>query len=221
MKRSNYLPSDSQLSVQYAPYLQISDRSLQGLISRTERDGQNYQKFLPLYPAVCCEYLEFHYHCRRALDMLDQYLLEDLLFSFSWREANWGAWLAMLGPQVGFADLILKKQAEMPDSQLIIALAFAANGGEIAPALTKLHQRAENLRQLMQLMPSQRLPLRPNFTLRQDELANQEIKQIRGVFRQYGFDKARARMQEGLVGYFMLSHREWLARGAPPASDFE
>lgn len=77
-------------------------------------NGRAYGKFLRQYPDVLCEPLDLLYLCRRASCTLGVALLQYLLFSYSWREANWGAWLAALAPDPAYAAHLEARKPQLP-----------------------------------------------------------------------------------------------------------
>lgn len=80
-------------------YLRLGNGRILGLLQSMKVTGEGYRKYFDYYPAVLCEPLELFYCCRRGMCSLNDELLQDLLFSFGWREANWGAWLSALAPR--------------------------------------------------------------------------------------------------------------------------
>ena len=116
-RRPHYHPTDS-LHLLYRMhgmfYLQLSDGRLLRHLEALCTPGRVYGKFLAQYADVVCEPLDLFYVCRRASCTLDEELLQDLLFSFTWREAHWGAWLAALAPMPPYAQHILRCRPLLP-----------------------------------------------------------------------------------------------------------
>jgi hypothetical protein len=91
MRRPYYYSADSLHLLQSAEpmlYLRLSDGGILRLLQSVKVTGEGCGKFLSEYPAVLCEPLELFYHCRKGMCSLNDELLQDLLFSFGWREAN-------------------------------------------------------------------------------------------------------------------------------------
>ena len=206
---------DSLYLMEGAPYLSISNGGLLQLLRRTETAGMAYRKFLPLYPEVCCEPLEFVYQCRRNVDALDVHLLSDLLFLASWREANWGAWLAALAPTEKYKQLLLERRETLSHGTDIIDLAAASIEGKVPDRLANHFEALGGVPQMLAEVRPVVVPLRQWPTLAQEAQYNGEVEQIRQAYRRSGLGAALECMRHGMVGYNGESYGSWLSRGAP------
>ncbi len=70
---------------------------------------------------------------RRAACTLDEELLQDYLFSYGWREANWGTWLAALAPSNVYATHLQTRRATLPHGSVVMDLSIASCGAGSAP----------------------------------------------------------------------------------------
>ena len=99
VRRPHYWTEDSLhlfAKADGAFYLQLANQSILQRMKSLLSGAQGYLKHLQEYPTTLCEPLDLFYVFRRAACTLDEELLQDYLFSYSWREANWGAWLERL-----------------------------------------------------------------------------------------------------------------------------
>jgi len=214
-RRPHYHHGDSFRLMQGAPYISISNGGLLGLLHRTENAASSYRKFLAKFPEILCEPLEFLYQCRIGVDTLNVELLSDFLFTSSWREANWGAWLAMLSPRHEYRALLRSKRESLPHGTDIIDLAVASVDGGAPERLQRHFESSLRLRDLLSDVQPMQVPLRLWPTEAQEAQFNCEVELIREAYRTHGHDAASHRMRQGIVGYYGESYRTWVGRGAP------
>ncbi len=143
-------------------------------------------------------------------------MLRDLLFAWGWREANWGAWLAALAPNVAYQELLIQRRPTLPHGTTVIDLALASSGAELAPVLEGHFALLLGIRELLEEIPATRLPLRPYPNIEQEQRFNIENEEIRSIYHGEGLASANERMRQGIHGYYGQSHRNWLESGAPP-----
>lgn len=201
--------------MQGAPYIDISNRRLLGLLQKTENTANSYRKLLARFPEILCESLEFLYQCRIGVDALNVELLSDYLFASSWREANWGAWLAMLSPQHDYRAPLLSKRESLPNGTDIIDLAVASIDGTTPVRLQRHFESSMRLRGLLAEIKPMQVRLRLWPTEAQEAEFNREVELIRAAYRLHGLDAALLQMRQGIVGYYGQSYRTWVERGAP------
>ncbi len=215
--RPYYWPSDTMLLMGDAPYIRLGGgKRILGLLTEAETVGQVFRKYLALYPAVCAAPLEFFYLCRRNLDVFDSRLLRDLLFAFGWREAHWGAWLAMLAPAEEYRALLLARRDSLSHGADIVDLAVAAIDGCPPDHLAEHFEAGSRMRQLLAEMPKAGRPLRRDPDEPVERQFRNDLEEIRGVYRAQGADAALACLLSSPARYYMQSYRLWVKGGAGP-----
>lgn len=200
-------------------YLSLSGRGVYGVLKNMKIHARGYQKFVAAYPSVCCEPLNSFYLFRKASGMLDEELLCDLLFSYGWQEANWGAWLAALAPHPVYAAHLERRLPTLPHGQPVLRLALAACGQPIPLEHSDAYAMLEEVRETLNRLPAQSPPLRRNPTAEQEQEYNRHSLLIRAAYRSGGFEAAYPLMSHGVMGYYHMSHAEWLAAGTPEAPE--
>ncbi|MDQ1832137.1 hypothetical protein [Massilia scottii] len=198
-------------------YLSLSDRGIRNVLERMKIRARDYQKFVSAYPSVCCEPLEQFYLFRKGMNMLDEELLCDLLFSFGWREANWGAWLAALAPQPAYAAHLARRRPTLPHGTTVMGLALAACGHEVPQELRDTYALLVEVRETLDQLPAQPARLRRNYSRDQERAIRSENDAVREAYRTGGLDAAKKLLNQGLLRYFGATHQEWLRAGAPDA----
>jgi hypothetical protein len=212
----HYYRADSAWLMGASPqnYLGLSNTTLLGMLRQMESTGRSYRKFLPLYPHVCCEPLEFFYLCRKNIDALDEHLLNDFLFAFGWREANWGAWIAALAPKPEYAAPLRQRRSALPHGARVIDLALAACGEPVAEGLAEHHQLRSSIARMLGELPSAHVPLRLEPGPAQAEQWRKEAAQARAAYLKGGVAAVQEQTRQGLLRYYGQSHQEWWRNGA-------
>ncbi|MDQ1924782.1 hypothetical protein [Massilia pseudoviolaceinigra] len=198
-------------------YLSLSDRAIRNALERMKIRARDYQKFVSAYPSVCCEPLEQFYLFRKGMNMLNEELLCDLLFSFGWREANWGAWLAALAPQPVYAAHLARRLPTLPHGTTVVGLALAACGQEVQQELSDTYALLVEVRETLDRLPVQPIPVRRNYSRDQECAIRRENDAVRDAYRTGGLDAAKKLLDQGLLRHFKATHQEWLRAGAPDA----
>lgn len=192
-------------------YVRLSNKSLLPWLRGLLGDCVGYEKYLRQYPAVLCAPLDLHYVFRRAACTLDEELLQDLLFSWSWREANWGAWLAAIAPQAQYVDHLQRRRPSLPHGTVVADLALAAcaeapGSPELAEHWTLLGQLRSQLEQL----PELRSPLRLTPPLLNTPQSQRGVDAVRAAYRRGGVTAAREIFaSEPLWGPYFSDHLAW------------
>ncbi|MEK8031125.1 hypothetical protein AACH06_09895 [Ideonella sp. DXS29W] len=215
----HYWPRDTvHLMDRLGPfYLGLSNKSITRQLQSLCASVQGYEKYLGEYPMVMCAPLDSLYVFRRATGMLDEDLLQDLLFAFSWREANWGAWLAALAPQAAYAPHLRRRRAHLPHGTSVIDLALAGCAGEPVPAeVQDALGLLGRLRQWLQQMPPIHTPLRRAPSADEWAARASEIEQIRQAYRQGGADRALQRWRSGPLAHELVDLGTWVRSGGKP-----
>ena len=197
-------------------YLDLSNGRLLGLLRRMECNGRLYRKFLPMYPQVCCEPLESFYLCRKNTNAFDLHLLQDFLFAYSWREANWGAWIAALAPKPEYVDHLRLRRSTLPHGTWVIDLALAACGEALPHELKDHHRLWQSIMSMLDELPSAHVPLRLEPGPEIQEQWREEAALLKSAYREGGLPAANERMKQGLLGYYAMDHAEWQRKGAAP-----
>lgn len=216
----HYWPSDccSELIRQdSAFYLKLSNEGLLRALAAMESSGRHYRKFLGQFPEVLCEPLERFYLSRTAIAKLDVDMLKDLLFASSWREANWGAWLAALAPNPAYLEHLELRRPTLPHGTRVIDLAKSSCGGSMPSELQEHLDLLAKIREMLAQLPSIRLPLRLYPNDDQQRLWQMEAQVVARVYRSNGLHLAKDQMLKGFIGYYGQSYKEWLVNGALPA----
>ncbi|RQP26423.1 hypothetical protein [Piscinibacter terrae] len=218
VRRPHYYSEDSLrllFKMEGLFYLRLSNGGLAGVLKSMCMAGRDYAKFLQHYPTVQCEPLEWFYLCRRASCSLDEPLLQDLLFSYSWREANWGAWLALLAPRSSFVDHLEERRPTLSHGAHVMELALAACGDRRVPdTLVQQARWASEIRGLLELMPRAFSPMRLNPSQEQEVAMSGSVEDVRAAFRQGGLQQAKLVLKQGPWSDYVLTPAEWLAKAA-------
>ena len=197
-------------------HLKLGNGGLLGVLETMESSGRYYRKFLAQFPDVMCEPLERYYLSRTAIGKLDVHMLKDLLFAGSWREANWGAWLAALAPNPAYREYLVLRRPSLAHGTRVIDLAMASCGAELPAGLEIHFDLLIKIREMLVELPSLRLPMRRYPDEGQECASQQEAELAREIYRSDGEQALRERLSKGTIGYYGLSYKEWLSRGAPP-----
>ena len=210
---THYYENDIAELMRGVPYIALSNDGLLDLLKKTAATGKAYAEYLPQYPAVRVEPLDFLYQCRHNVDALDEHLLNDLLQA-TWREANWGAWLALLSPRPEYAALLLKVRGRHPHGTDILALAIAAHGWSVPPALTGYWGWALRIRNMVDALQPQTRTLRTNPTPEQLVAYRAEVESVWAAYKTGGASLALPLTQKGLLGHYREDYWSWSARNA-------
>jgi len=213
MRRAYYFQVDSLHALSRAEpaiYLRLGNGRVGGLLATMKSSGRAYGKYLAQYPAVICEPLDFHYICRRAATQLNERLLQDLLFAYSWREANWGAWLAALAPDRMFVAYLSERRANLPHGTQVIDLALAACEETVPRDLAEPYADLLEVRLMLQEIPVEPPPMRIAPSSETEIAYTLECDAVRAAYRSGGLAGARQLLEQGLLRYYGLTYREWL-----------
>jgi hypothetical protein len=219
--RLHYWPEDCLYELMKSEsmhYLELSNGGLKRVLLKTEKAGEDYRKFLKDYPEVMCESLDRYYLLRRATGRLCVSMLNDLLFGGSWREANWGAWLAALSPQPEFIALLEKRKPTLPHGTNIVDLALASCGAELPSDLNEYFDLLQKIRIKLEELPHIRTPMR--IILKDEEKFKVEVEAVKSAYRSKGLSAARDIAKQGVLGYYSLNYKEWLKQGAPSLDEW-
>jgi hypothetical protein len=168
--------------------------------------GDGYGKFLDKYPAIQCEPLELFYSCRKGMCSLDDELLQDLLFSFSWREANWGAWLCALSPKDSYIPHLRSRAESLPHGKTIMFLALAACGEPLKKEIEVQYSLLQEIVVMLNKMPEINLPMRMNLSVQEEIAFNAEVESLRHCYRDRGLAYARRQLEKGLLSYYGMPY---------------
>ena len=210
-----YSENDIYALMQRAPYLRLSNKGLNSLLKETLAGGDAYGQYFAQYPAGRIKPLDFLYQCRYNLDALDEHLLRDLLQA-TWREANWGAWLALLAPRPEYEALLLEIRGRHPYGQDILELAIAAHSGVVPAHLGEQHSSALRVRTMVESLQRQPRALRKNPGPSQQDAYQAELDAVRAAYRSGGAASALPLTRKGLLGYYGEDYWAWAARQSAP-----
>ncbi len=213
-RRPCYHPVDSLhlfLRVEGSVGLLLSDKRILAWLKALWSGSQGYEKYLSQYPAVLCAPLDLHYLFRRAACTLDEELLQDLLFSFGWREANWGAWLAALAPLERYVVHLQRRRPALPHGSVVIDLALAAcAAGKVPGELAEHWSLLCRLRGQVEQLPRVVSPLRTGLTIDDEAALQAEVSAVRAAYRQDGEAGARrALAKQQRLSHVHRSHLDW------------
>lgn len=199
-------------------YLRLGDGSLKAVLTKAVETGRAYRKFLKEYPAVMGEPLERYYLLRRATGKLDLPMLDDLLFGGSWREANWGAWLAALAPQKEYIELLERRKPTLTHGQKLINLALASCGKDLPDELTEHFGLLQEVRAMLDELPQVHTPMR--LSLNDGNVLRGEIELVKKTYKSGRLEEASYFAKQGILGYYLQSYKEWIRLGAPSLSEW-
>lgn len=195
-------------------YLQLSDKRLLACLKTLCGSGRTYAEVLRQYPGVACQPLDPFYLCRRASCTLNEDLLQDLLFSFSWREANWGAWLAALQPRSAYAKHIRRRRPQLPYGQEVTGLALAACGAaNLTAGQAEQWELLQQLRTHLALLPPLISPMRFSPTVEQEAAMRADVDAVRQAYRQGGAFAARQVLDQTPFRHWLQDHVAWARSG--------
>jgi hypothetical protein len=196
--------------------LPLSNGSILRHLQRVLHEARGYEHLLSMYPAVMCEPLDRLYVFRRASCSLDEALLQDLLFSYNWRQANWGAWLAALCPDERYAIHLETRRGTLPHGTTITSLAIAACRGTSVPDELSSHDALlQSIRGLLAQLPELKSPLRRNPTEAEQEVLDVTFAAVRAAYRRGDRAEVDALLRHPLLRHFLLSHRDWVRTRLP------
>lgn len=199
--------------------MQLSNGGILRLLQSMQQAGSWYGKFLEHYPSVLCEPLEVFYRCRRGMCSLDDELLQDLLFSFSWREANWGAWLSALAPRASYLPYLQQRAASLPYGTKVINLALAACGDPLNKEVEVHYPLMQDVVGMLNKLPVIKCPMRRSLTEEEQTEFNSGVERIREMYRAGGIAAAKLYIKMSPLNYYLMSHDDWLKAGAPARTD--
>ncbi len=216
-RRAHYWPADALHLFCRADgpfYLELANQNILRRLRSLRYGCQGYEKYLDQYPATLCVPLDLFYVFRRAACTLDEELLKDYLFSYGWREVNWGAWLAALIPSKTYEGHLQRRRQTHPHGSAVIDLAIASCSGRDVP-----HELGEqwallcDIRDLVARLPRISSPLRVAPTIEEETALSEEIEAVRSAYRKGGELAAKAAMQQKHLSYYFGGHVE-LAKSA-------
>ncbi len=212
-RRPYYWPADGLHLLNRADgsfHLRLSNKSFLACLQSLRASAQGYEKYLSQYPSVLCAPLDLLYLIRRAACTLDEALLQDLLFSYSWREANWGAWLAALAPNRGYVEHLRRRRPTLPYGAIVVDLASAACGGDqVSTEYAEHWMLLCELRELLGQLPRVVSPLRIGPTIEEEAQMKSEMEVVRAAYRQGGATAARKAMGQKHLSHYLRGHLEW------------
>lgn len=214
---THYCESDIAELMRGAPYLRLRDGGLRALLQETVDTGETYAHYLPQYPAVRIEPLDFLYQCRYNLDVLDEHMMADLLQS-TWRQALWGAWLALLAPRPEYGPMLREIKGRHPDAWGIVGLAIAAHGGEVPWAFVDEFRLAKRIRKLVAALQVQPRALRKNPSPAELAAYRAEAEAVLATYRSGGAAAARPLTQKGLLWHYGENYWAWAEKNKPSAT---
>ncbi|MBI3229100.1 MAG: hypothetical protein HYZ45_02615 [Burkholderiales bacterium] len=139
----------------------------------------------------------------------------DLLFSYSWREANVGALLAALAAPADCLEILRQVKPRLPHGTKVVALALASCGDTLPEELTEHFQLLQEIRAMLAEIPHEPLPLRRNYSVEQEREFNRIGPTLRQRHPKISESELPQVIQEIGYGEFMLSHKEWLMQTHP------
>jgi hypothetical protein len=189
----------------------LSNGSILRLLRRVLHEVRGYEHVLPMYPAVLCEPLDRLYAFRRASCTLDETLLQDLLFSYNWRQAHWGAWLAALCPDHRYAAHLETRRNTLPYGTTITTLAIrACRGTPVEDALSEHWRLLQCVRALLDQLPELKRPLRKSPTEEEQRILDAQFVAIRSAYGRGDHASVEAALRHPLLRHFLQSHLEWV-----------
>jgi len=211
-RRPHYWATDSLHLLARAEgfYLQLSNKNLIGRLRSLRANSRQYEKYLAQYPVVLCAPLDFLYLFRRAACTLDEDLLQDLLFSYGWREANWGAWLAALAPSQRYVRHLSRRRPTLPHGEVIVDLAQAScSGSSVSAHLSEHWALLGEIRDLLAQLPRIVSPLRVGPTLDEETVLMSEVDGVRAAYKAGGEIAARTAMRQRHLSHYFRGHLDW------------
>ena len=213
--RSPYYWSDDSLHLFRRAgsfYIKLSNKDVFSTLKiLCERVG-GYEKHLQFYPRILCAPLDDLYIFRRASCTLNSELLQDLLFSWSWREANWGAWLAALAPSGHYIEHLENAKSMYPHGTIVHELALSSCGVETVSDEAVEHlQFLTKIRDWLDCLPRCSSPLRIAPMPEMQQAINNEVEATRSAYKAGGVTAARRVMENGSLGYYLRDHVAWAA----------
>jgi hypothetical protein len=211
-RRAHYWPADALHLFGRADgpfYVELANQKILRRLRSLRSGCQGYEKYLNQYPATLCAPLDLLYVFRRAACTLDEELLQDYLFSYGWREVNWGAWLAALAPSKRYEEHLQKRRQTHPHGSAVIDLAIASCTWRDAP-----HELGEQwallceIRDLVAQLPHVSSPLRVAPTIEEETALSAEMEALRAAYKSGGELEARAAMQQKHLSYYLRGHIE-------------
>jgi hypothetical protein len=191
-------------------YLQLANQNILGRLKSLKSSVLGYEKYLHQYPETLCAPLDLLYVFRRASCTLDEELLQDYLFSYGWREANWGAWLAALAPRKVYEAHLQNRRPTLPHGSVAIDLAIASCGeGNAPPELAEHWTLLCEIRDLVAQLPCVSSPLRLAPTVEEEKMLSAELEFVRSAYRNGGEINAKVAMQQKYLSYYYRGHLEW------------
>jgi hypothetical protein len=193
-------------------YIKLSNKDVFSTLKILCEKVSGYQKYLQFYPRILCAPLDDLYVFRRASCTLNSELLQDLLFSWGWREANWGAWLAALAPSVHYIEYLENAKSMYPHGTIVQALALSSCGAEPASDEAVEHlQFLTKIRDWLDCLPWCSSPLRLAPSLEMQDAIKSEVEAARSAYQAGGVVAARSVMEQGSLGYYLRDHVAWAA----------
>lgn len=216
MHKPHYWHGDLQWLFLCVPYMRLANRSCRHFLASTLSTALAYRDYLARHPGVRCRPLDLIYQCHYTLGAFDHALLDDMLFGYGWRAANWGAWLAALAPSAAYRESLALRRETLPHGTEVIDWALIGAGTDPAPAYSEQLMQLVQLRELLGEIPARTTPLRHAPNAAQAAALEQEAEQIRRCYRTQGTEAAIHLSHQGLTGYYNLSHPAWVNQGALP-----
>ncbi|WP_027394565.1 hypothetical protein [Aquimarina latercula] len=207
-KKYNYL--DFREFLQYPYYQKIARlSSAKRLLEYQVEFIDIYSKYIPLYPSVKCERLEFLYLCYRTVQAMDEKLFQDFV-NFNWRGIVWACWTGCITPypKSYMIEQLKEIEDDLPYNKWLIETAVNILSGKSKD--DELYKYISKLKYFIGLMPRVEIPLRPLPSEKQ--LHNQEIfrNRLKTIYQTKGTNEAIIFFQKNKSSIYDVSYKEWL-----------
>ena len=172
-----------------------------------------YSKFIPKYPEVKCEPLEFLYHCLKCVCAINTELVDDLVNS-SWRGPVWASWLALITPYENecFYQALTDVRKHEPEHHWIIDLALESCLGNSSSH--ELVAIAEKYKSYLSMMPKMDVPMRRWPTEEEEVIYYARCDMVKVIYKEKGTNAALRYLNKIKKFEWELSYKEWRASTA-------
>jgi len=167
-----------------------------------------YSKFVPKYPEVKCESLEFLYHCLKCVCAINTELVEDLVNS-SWRGPVWASWLALITPYENdcFYLALSRVRKQVPEYHWIIDLALESYLGHSSSH--ELVTIANKYKSYLSMMPKIDVPMRLWPSEEEETIYYARCDMVKVVYKEKGTNAALSYLNKTKKFEWELSYKEW------------
>ncbi len=205
----NYI--DFEYFIKKAPYMRLAkSRGGYFFISHEIKLIHAYSKFIPQYPQIKCEPLEFLYQCHQSLCALDEKLFEDFINS-GWRGIIWASWLAAISPYPeSYRSIrLLNARDNAPYNQWIVDLALASLSEKKNEA-NPIFEILDDYKNYISILPYKKLPLRECCSEEYIRYRKKERKVVLAIYKNKGIDAAIKHIKETPKSEYDVEYKDWL-----------